>query len=114
MTQAVSAWSEAEASGQEAKLAGQTFVLTGTLESQSREEAKRAIESLGWEGHIVGQQGRPGMSSPAKILGSKLAKAEQLVCPLSVKKSFGHLYGGVVARESTTHDVGLRTHDSRL
>ncbi len=61
----------------EARLAGQTFVFTGRLESQSRDEARRAIESRG--GKVVSSVSRKTSGVVAGTdPGNTLANAETL------------------------------------
>jgi len=71
----------------EGKLAGKTFVFTGSLERLSRPEAKRRVEALG--GKVVGSV------SPAvdyviagAAAGGKLAKAEKLGKPILDEGAF--------------------------
>lgn len=76
--------------GADAPLAGMTFVVTGTLERRSRDEAKADIEERG--GRATGS-----VSSKTSALvvgespGSKLAKAEQLGVPVLDEDAFEQL-----------------------
>jgi DNA ligase (NAD+) len=58
-------------------LAGQTFVLTGTLESMTREEAEAALTRLGAKVASAVSKKTSGVIAGAEA-GSKLAKAEKL------------------------------------
>ena len=72
-------WTEAEPqqSREEGALSGKTFVLTGSLNGMTRDEAKQKIQSLG--GKVTGS-----VSKKTDFVvygdkpGSKLAKAQQL------------------------------------
>ncbi len=64
-------------SGLDSYFAGKTFVLTGTLSSQTRAEAKRAIESFG--GKVTGSvSGKTDALIAGDEAGSKLDKARRL------------------------------------
>jgi DNA ligase (NAD+) len=62
-------------------LAGLTFVITGTLPTMSREQAKAAIEAAG--GRVTGSvSGKTDYLLAGERAGSKLAKAEKLGVPV--------------------------------
>jgi DNA ligase (NAD+) len=62
-------------------LAGKTFVITGTLPTLSREQAKAHIESYG--GRVTGSvSGKTDYLLAGERAGSKLAKAEKLGVPV--------------------------------
>lgn len=69
--------SEPEPSGADQPLAGLTFVVTGTLESMSRDEANEKLQNLGATvAGSVSKKTHALIAGPGA--GSKLAKAEQL------------------------------------
>ena len=71
-------WPEGEAVGPvDDRLAGNTYVLTGTLSSMTRDEAKQALEALGAK--VTGSVSKKTTAVIAgEAAGSKLAKAEKL------------------------------------
>ncbi len=71
-------------------LAGKTFVITGTLQSMTRDEAARMIESLG--GHVGGSVSRnTSYLVVGDQPGSKLARAEELGVPVLSETKFRDL-----------------------
>ena len=74
-------------------LAGKTFVLTGSLESMTREEAKEKIESLG--GKVSGSvSAKTDFVVVGSEAGSKLEKARTLGVPQIDEEHFRNLIGG--------------------
>ena len=71
-------WPETEpGKGQDGSLSGKTFVLTGTLPSMTRDEAKDLIQAKG--GKVTGSvSGKTSYLVAGAKAGSKLAKAEKL------------------------------------
>ena len=78
--------------GKEARLSGQSFILTGTLESQSRDEAAGAIEALG--GKVTSSVSKKtSYVVVGNNPGSKLTKAESLGVPTLTEAEFLKLVG---------------------
>ena len=70
-------WAESDAVQQSDRLAGATYVLTGTLNSMTRDEAKQALQLLGAK--VTGSVSAKTTALIAgSAAGSKLAKAENL------------------------------------
>ena len=68
-------------------MAGQTWVLTGTLESMSREEAKARLEALGAKvSGSVSAKTSVVVAGPGA--GSKLAKANELGLAINDEDAF--------------------------
>ena len=69
------------------QLAGKTFVLTGTLEQFTREEAGARIEALG--GKVSGSVSKKTSYVVAgEAAGSKLRKAQELGIPVLTEREF--------------------------
>jgi DNA ligase (NAD+) len=82
-----------EASGEPGPLAGKIFVLTGTLESMTREEAAAALERLG--ARVAGSVSkRTHFVVAGAEAGSKKEKAEALGVPLLDEQQFKALIIG--------------------
>jgi DNA ligase (NAD+) len=78
---------ERAAQAMEGPLKGRTYVITGSLESMTREEATAAIERLG--GKVAGSVSRKtaGVVVGADA-GSKAAKARELGVPMLEEAAF--------------------------
>ncbi|MHA7817433.1 MAG: NAD-dependent DNA ligase LigA [Pseudohaliea sp.] len=80
-------WPEAEAAADDAPLAGQTWVVTGKLQSMTRDEASAALQALGARvSGSVSAKTRTLVAGPGA--GSKLAKAEALEVPVIDEAAF--------------------------
>ena len=74
-------------------LAGNTFVITGTLPSLSRSEARELIEAHG--GKVSGSvSGNTAYLLCGEKPGSKLRKAEQLGVPVIDEQALRSMVGG--------------------
>ena len=84
------AWPAIEAVADSLPLAGQTWVLTGSLEQMSRNEAKQKLTDLGAK--VAGSvSGKTAQVVAGPGAGSKLAKAEQLEVPVMDEAGFMEL-----------------------
>ncbi|MEE9253572.1 MAG: helix-hairpin-helix domain-containing protein, partial [Pseudomonadales bacterium] len=83
-------WSEVEPAVPDLPLAGETWVLTGTLEDMTRKEAKTKLESLGAKvsGSVSARTVRVVAGASA---GSKLEKAGELGIPVMDEAAFVEL-----------------------
>jgi DNA ligase (NAD+) len=73
-------------------LAGKTYVLTGTLEKMSRDEAKALLRSLGAD--VAGSVSKKTTAVIAgESAGSKLDKAEELGIPVLTEEEFLRIVG---------------------
>jgi DNA ligase (NAD+) len=77
----------------EGPLTGSTYVITGTLEGFSRDEARRALEAKGAKVADSVSKKTTGVIA-GESPGSKLAKAEQLGVPTLDEKALTQLLGG--------------------
>jgi DNA ligase (NAD+) len=91
-------------------LEGQTFVITGTLESMTREDAEAALEALGAK--VASSVSRKTTKLFAgSAAGSKLAKAESLGVPIGDEADLLRIIGPA-APEKTPPPLGHETSDS--
>jgi DNA ligase (NAD+) len=84
---------EAVTTGDELPLAGRTFVLTGTLERLTREQATERIEELG--GKVTGSvSGKTDYVVAGDTPGSKLDRAQELERPVIDEDELERLLSG--------------------
>ncbi|HYW77099.1 MAG TPA: NAD-dependent DNA ligase LigA [Gammaproteobacteria bacterium] len=89
LTEAGIHWPEAQA-GAEGPLTGKSFVLTGTLDAMTRDEAKDLIEQLG--GRVTGSvSGKTDYVVAGADPGSKLGRAEKLGVRILDENEFNKL-----------------------
>lgn len=80
-------WTCQRAQGQAAPLAGQTWVLTGTLELLTRDQAKSRLEQLGAK--VAGSvSAKTSCVVAGSSAGSKLTKAQELAVPVLDEATF--------------------------
>ncbi|WP_355659604.1 NAD-dependent DNA ligase LigA [Halomonas salifodinae] len=80
-------WEEAAVAARPQPLAGQTWVLTGTLESMTRDQGKARLQALGAK--VAGSVSKKTAGLVAgEAAGSKLTKAEQLGVPVLDEAAF--------------------------
>ncbi|PMR76083.1 NAD-dependent DNA ligase LigA [Billgrantia endophytica] len=80
-------WKEEEIGERPQPLAGQTWVLTGTLESMTRDEGKERLQALGAK--VAGSVSKKTAGVVAgEAAGSKLTKAEELGVPVLDEPAF--------------------------
>jgi DNA ligase (NAD+) len=80
-------WEKITVSAKDSPLAGKTFVLTGSLASMSREEAKEKLESIGAK--VAGSvSAKTTYVVAGADAGSKLAKAKKLNVPVMEEGEF--------------------------
>ncbi|WP_262488892.1 NAD-dependent DNA ligase LigA [Halomonas sp. ANAO-440] len=80
-------WKEEVVGDRPQPLAGQTWVLTGTLESMTRDEGKERLQALGAKvAGSVSKKTAAVVAGPGA--GSKLAKAEQMGVPVLDEQGF--------------------------
>ena len=84
---------ELAATGIDRPLAGKTFVLTGTFERMTREEATARIEGLG--GKVTGSvSGKTDYVVAGDAPGTKLQRARELERPVLDERELEHLLSG--------------------
>ena len=102
----------AQESGFNGKLSAYTFVITGTLESFSREEAQAAIEAHG--GKVVGSiSGKTNCAVVGADPGSKADKAKKLGLMILDEAAFGSLVGAGAGKKSTKKKATKKKVDKK-
>ena len=80
-------WQQEEITAREQPFRGETWVLTGTLSTMTRDEAKACLESLGAK--VAGSvSAKTSCVVAGESAGSKLAKAEKLGVPVMDDEAF--------------------------
>ncbi|HEX2549026.1 MAG TPA: NAD-dependent DNA ligase LigA, partial [Gammaproteobacteria bacterium] len=86
-------WTREKKSAVDQVLLGQTFVLTGTLESMTRDEAKDKLEQLGAK--VAGSVSKKtSYVVVGRDAGSKLDKAKELKVPIMTETEFNQFLAG--------------------
>jgi len=96
-------WQEHKPTAQSDALKGQIFVLTGTLESMSRDEGKARLQALG--GKVAGSvSARTNCVVAGPGAGSKLDKAQELGITVIDEHGFLRLLDNMAGAFETGHD----------
>src|SRR5262249_36557718 len=95
---------DAKAAAGGAVLAGKTFVVTGTLESHSREEIEERIKAFGGKA-AGGVSAQTGFVMAGEAAGSKLEKAKALGIAVITEKEVEKMVANATAAAATMPGV---------